>query len=121
MCLDTVISTDEEFDGVGYKVIKVDNEIPYLRWRPFKFNKWYTAKEQTLTANDKKEYTSGFHIFLSKKAAREYSASNLVLVSFKKAHTIGTQGGVVVIARQIKIEKVLERYNHNLQRWVRKR
>lgn len=80
---------------------------------------WHTAEEVEIEANDGNKYTSGFHIFLSREEAKKYGSDNLIKVSFKEAHTIGDQGGAVVIARKIKFEKVIERYNEKLQKWVK--
>ena len=124
MCLNSVQSIEENFDGIGYKSVDVDTEYEDNNYRirktknPFTylfggaryfFGKWYTANEESEIASDSRRYTTGFHIFLSKEGAQNWGGPKVVQVSFKEAHTVGIQSAYIcVIARKMRIDKVIE-------------
>ncbi len=121
MCLSTTDFSLEwdngghAFVGYGYKRVKERDLIKYKTWQEAKCDKFTESpsKNYTTKSNDGKSYIPGFHIFLSRSAARSYTSNaKLVKVKFKEVLGFGTNmagssNRPCIIARYMKIVEIL--------------
>jgi hypothetical protein len=93
---------------VGWKACKVssDNYI-YLYYGKTKLNKISRSTTEWasngLFSSFCEKYQAGFHIFKTRKDARNYSCKPKYKVLFQTPTCIGTQDGVVIIAKKMVI------------------
>jgi hypothetical protein len=119
MCLDKVllngIKDGDEVIFKGYKLFR-ESENSLTNWNTgkieYEYDKWYEAKldgDKWVGGYVKITYTSGFHIFLTKAEAMEYTKSCpewINQVEFKNIVGFGYENNVlVVLARNMKIVK----------------
>jgi hypothetical protein len=105
----------------GYKIFEKDEDKKYIR-TPFEqvrlqLNKWIKDREtQQLLSYDPynevnkfERYYTGFHIFLSKKDAKQYLYTprhSIKKVKFRNVVALGLQGELLtVVAKEIYVEK----------------
>lgn len=122
MCLSTIIKGAPAPKGYGWKVVKVNNGRFSYKVRPgseLRFGRWLQANDTILQASDFSTYKSGFHIFDSRRAARDYKNNQsgvVVRVKYRKVVAVGTQStgrtynGVsryskCIIAKQMLVQK----------------
>ena len=114
MCLTAISDEGLSLEGVGYKNVLVSKfnrrQYVYLICHGYvPFNKPLRATQNDETADDGKEYKTGFHIFLNQKDAVNYGNGQVVEVRFKKGRVLGKQGdGTCVLADEITFKKVLK-------------
>lgn len=110
MCLDNITHFNpKKTSGFGYKLMFKEKPNSLLQTPnqnsdlQYKLKKWYCKSpyknfynNDLISASNGMEYTTGFHIFTSKRAAQRYRGRDtkqvyIVKVKYKEAHTIGMQ------------------------------
>lgn len=125
MCLESVKknykNVKERDFGIGYKRLVQDSDGIHFR-SPingkgvnYVAGKWYQADGDSIDATNGEEYKAGFHIFLSKKDAEEYTYATAPVVRVRyrdvvafgpnKIRIRGQEVGDCVISREMMIEK----------------
>lgn len=86
-------SSSLEFEAMVHKSKK---EVP--------LDQWLTAEESSVRADDSRNYTAGFHAFTNEaevKRASWAAGRTGRRVYLRKVHTFGTQGGEVIVAKEM--------------------
>jgi hypothetical protein len=123
MCLEIIDATELEPDGVGYKVLKLNKKsfssiIYRMRWRK---NKWKSAREEFVNADEGGAYLSGFHIYTNLKDANREAKGFcypvvIVQIEYRGAHTIGKQWGTkVVVAPKARLISVIKKVKNDFK------
>jgi hypothetical protein len=129
MCLafvTTVVKNPSDKIHTGYKVYREGVNGHYasdMYGEEYYIGKWYTCKHKdaeiypslqlkTVTADNGKQYSVGFHIYTALRSAEKHCAwtsKHIYQVEYRQVSTIGQQDGRrVAIAKQMRIVKKLK-------------
>ena len=117
MCLNVVSERKPKAKGRGYKV--VGRKLSKGRFSNFCYGNdgirmrvWHEAHEEPIKKHLLILYTSGFHIYTTRRAgiaALNIWGLNLLEVKYEGAHTRGYQDGLpVVVAKRMKPVRIIK-------------
>src|SRR5208282_3838850 len=104
MCLSTVKETYDNPSSMiqsGWKLFNGSGKNLNFTFggKQVEFDKWLTADEQIISADDRNKYTTGFHVYYDEQEVK--NKPNCRLVYMRNVHTKGTQDGLsILIAKE---------------------